>query len=140
MKETAAVEVTYTEVSFAKAVQSIKSNFVDEEWNKFRTSVEEKLSSILIDSGLSKVQIIDVLAQVSALRDEISSAYFDTKTLFESLTNKEEGLMDRVKRLNCKGSNSEERKMTVAFLDNVEYEFDFDCEKEEIEKFLKNLK
>lgn len=36
--------------------------------------------------------------------------------------------------------DSEEKKMIVAFLDNVEYEFDFDCEKEEIEKILKNLK
>lgn len=35
---------------------------------------------------------------------------------------------------------SEERKRIIVFLDNVEYEFDFDCEKEEIEKILKNLK
>ncbi|MGN0385966.1 MAG: DUF4367 domain-containing protein [Lachnospiraceae bacterium] len=35
---------------------------------------------------------------------------------------------------------TEEKKRIVAFLDNVEYTFEFDCEKEEIEKILKNLK
>lgn len=35
---------------------------------------------------------------------------------------------------------SEEKKRIIAFLDNVEYTFEFNCEKEEIEKILKNLK
>ncbi len=35
---------------------------------------------------------------------------------------------------------SEEKKRMIAFLNNMEYTFEFDCEEEEIEKILKNLK
>jgi hypothetical protein len=46
------------------------------------------------------------------LRDEISIVYNDTKTLYESLTAKDDGLIDRTKRLNARGTNSEERKVS----------------------------
>ena len=38
--------------------------------------------------------------------------YTDTKTLFENLSGKDpEGVIERIKRLDCKGSNAEERKV-----------------------------
>lgn len=106
------VEIPKTDVSYAEAVQAIKSDFVDEEWNEFRNKAEETMAGIIIDSGMNKAQVSDLLSQISVFRDEVSIAYTDTKTLYESLTAKDDGLIDRVKRLNAKGSNAEERKIT----------------------------
>lgn len=106
------ITVPVTNISYTEAVQAIKSDFVDEEWDTFRAETEEKITGIIIDSGMNKSQINDLLSQISVLRDEVIVSYTDTKTLFETLTNKEDGLIDRVKRLNAKGTNAEERKVT----------------------------
>lgn len=106
------IVIPTTSVSYADAIATIQSNFVDEEWEAFRTQIQTSMSEIMISNDLNKHQVCDLLAQVSTLRDEISVIYADTKTLYENLSSKEDGLIERVKKLNGKGSNAEERKIT----------------------------
>lgn len=115
---TSNVVIPETELNFADCVTAIKSNFVDQEWEDFRTKVTTTMSEIVISNEMNKPQLHDLLSQIAILRDEISIVYNDTKTLYEGLTAKEDGLIDRTKRLNAKGTNAEERKVsgTVAVM------------------------
>lgn len=101
-----------TELNFADCVSAIKSNFVDQEWEDFRNKITTTISEIVISNEMNKPQLHDLLSQIAILRDEISIVYNDTKTLYEGLTAKEDGLIDRTKRLNAKGTNAEERKVS----------------------------
>lgn len=102
-----------TDLDYANCVTAIKSQFVDEEWETFRTEITTVMSEIIISNDMNKPQLHDLLSQISLLRDRITVAHNDTKTLYESLTSKENGLIDRVKKLNSKGSNAEEKKLNA---------------------------
>lgn len=116
--EVAELVIPKTDVSYADACQSIRSNFVDEEWDAQVAYFEEKSRNILISNDMNKAQLHDLLAQVTNLRDEMYTAFVSTKTLYEHLTEKDNGLIDVTKRLHGKGSNPEERKYhaTVAVM------------------------
>lgn len=106
------VIVSHTTLSYAEACQSIRTHFVDEEWEADMARFEEMSRNIHISSDMNKAQLHDLLAQVSNLRDEMHSAYTQTRTLYEHLTDKDNGMIERTKRTGAKGSNSEERKLT----------------------------
>ena len=106
------VYIPETELNYADCVTAIKSNFVDKEWEEFREKITTTMSEIVISNEMNKPQLHDLLSQIAILRDEISIVFNDTKTLYEGLTAKEDGLIDRTKRLNAKGSNAEERKVS----------------------------
>lgn len=106
------IVVNTTELSYAEACQAVRTHFVDEEWEAAKNKFEEMSKSIHISNDMNKAQLHDLLAQVSNLRDEIYVAYTETKTLYEHLTDKENGLIERTKRTGSKGSNAEERKLT----------------------------
>lgn len=106
------VVIPETELNFADCVTAIKSNFVDQEWEDFRNKITTTMSEIVISNEMNKPQLHDLLSQIAILRDEISIVYNDTKTLYEGLTAKDDGLIDRTKRLNAKGTNAEERKVS----------------------------
>lgn len=111
-QEAVEVVVSHTELSYAEACQSVRTHFVDEEWEADKARFEEMSRNIHISGDMNKAQLHDLLAQVSNLRDEMHSAYTATKTLYEHLTDKENGMIERTKRTGAKGSNSEERKLT----------------------------
>lgn len=111
-KEAVEVVINHTEISYAEACQSVRTHFVDEEWEANKAKFEEMSRNIHISNDMNKAQLHDLLAQVANLRDEMHSAYTETKTLYEHLTEKENGLIERTKRTGAKGSNSEERKLT----------------------------
>lgn len=106
------VVIPSTDLSFADCITAIKSNFVDQEWEDFRSRITTTMSEIVISNEMNKPQLHDLLSQIAILRDEISIVYNDTKTLYEGLTAKDDGLIDRTKRLNAKGTNAEERKVS----------------------------
>lgn len=106
------VVIPETELNFADCVTAIKSNFVDQEWEDFRNKITTTMSEIVISNEMNKPQLHDLLSQIAILRDEIAIVYNDTKTLYEGLTAKDDGLIDRTKRLNAKGTNAEERKVS----------------------------
>lgn len=106
------VVIPSTDLSFADCITAIKSNFVDQEWEDFRSRITTTMSEIVISNEMNKPQLHDLLSQIAILRDEISIVYNDIKTLYEGLTAKDDGLIDRTKRLNAKGTNAEERKVS----------------------------
>lgn len=111
-QEAVEVVVSHTELSYAEACQAVRTHFVDEEWEADKARFEEMSRNIHISGDMNKAQLHDLLAQVSNLRDEMHSAYTATKTLYEHLTDKDNGMIERTKRTGAKGSNSEERKLT----------------------------
>lgn len=112
-QEAVEIVVNHTELSYAEACQAIRTNFVEEEWEAAKARFEEMSRNIIISNDMNKAQLHDLLAQLSNLRDEIYYAYNETKTLYEHLTDKENGMIERVKRIGSKGSNAEERKLTA---------------------------
>lgn len=111
-QETIDIIINTTELSYAEACQAVRTHFVDEEWELAKAKFEEMAKNIHISNDMNKAQLHDLLAQVSNLRDEIYTAYTETKTLYEHLTDKENGMIERTKRTGSKGSNAEERKLT----------------------------
>lgn len=107
------VIINTTELSYAEACQAVRTHFTDPEWEAAKAKFEETAKNIHITNDMNKAQLHDLLAQVANLRDEIYSAYTETRTLYEHLTDKENGLIERTKRTGAKGSNSEERKLTA---------------------------
>lgn len=106
------VEIPATEIEYAEAMSSIRSNFVDPEWETFREEIIEQLNEINISSDMTPSALKETISNLSAVRESIWVQYNDTKTAFEKLTAKEpEGLIERIKKLNASGSNAEERKI-----------------------------
>lgn len=110
--EVSATEVPTTDMEYAEAMVSIKSNFVDPEWEEFREEIITQLNDIHITSDMNPAALKETISSLSALRESIWVQYNDTKTAFEKLTAKEpEGLIERIKKINASGSNAEERKI-----------------------------
>lgn len=106
------VEIPATEIDYSEAMVSIKSNFIDSEWEAFREEVIKQLNEINISSDMTPSALKETISNLSAVRESIWVQYNDTKTSFEKLTAKEpEGLIERIKKLNASGSNAEERKI-----------------------------
>ena len=100
-----------TTVKYSEAIQAIKSKFVDEEWENFRKEVIEESDNIVIESDMQEGAMKKTIAKLNALREKIWVYFVDTKSLFESLSNKDtEGLIERVKFANLEGSNETVRK------------------------------
>lgn len=106
------IVINHTELSYAEACQAVRTHFVDPEWDAAKAKFEEISKNIHISNDMNKAQLHDLLSQVANLRDEVYSAYTETKTLYEHLTDKENGLIERTKRTGSKGANAEERKLT----------------------------
>lgn len=107
------VEIPRTEIDYAEAIQAIQSEFVDENWLVFRQDIENKINSIKIEPDINSVTLTQALAELDAVRQEIWIQFIDIKTLYDQLTSeKPEGLIERIKRLNSNGSNDAERRQS----------------------------
>lgn len=103
-----------SEVNFEEALLSIRSGFVDENWEAFRTENITRLNDILISNDMTTTMIKATLSELSLLRDSTWIIFNDTKTNFEILTGKEpEGTIERIKKMSAKGSNPDERKLNA---------------------------
>lgn len=110
--EISTVSIPVTEVDFNTAIASIKSNFVDEEWDKLRKDLSERINAIVITSDMTSKLIKNTVSKLDNLRDEIRDVFISTKNQYDELTSKEpEGFIERIKRLSAKGSNAEDRKL-----------------------------
>ena len=105
------VDVPRTEISYAEVVLAIKSSFVDEEWEIFKTETSARLGEIHITNDMTPGALKQIISDLNSLRDSVWFHFLDCKTFFENLTAKEDGLLDRVKRLHSKGTNDNERKI-----------------------------
>lgn len=100
-----------TTVKYPEAIQAIKSKFVDEDWENFRKQIIAESDEIVIESDMQEGAMKKTIAKLNALREKIWVDFIDTKSLFESLSNKDtEGLIERVKFASLEGSNETVRK------------------------------
>lgn len=103
-----------TQLSFEDALNVIKSGFVDEAWETFRTDNVTRLNEIVISNDMTTQMIKSTLSELSLMKDSIWLIFNDTKTMYENLTAKEpEGIIERVKKVSSKGANPEERKLNA---------------------------
>jgi hypothetical protein len=110
------VVIPRTEVSFEEAINAIRSGFIDEAWETFKEENIKKLNEIVITDDMTTSMIKSTLSELSLLKDSIWTVFNANKTIFENLTAKEpEGLIERVKKINSKGANPEERKLNATF-------------------------
>ena len=119
--EPANIEITRTEVDFATAIQDISSGFEDKVWEEQKAELIAKSADIMISPDMNSAGIQAVETALYQLRDSVWVAFADTKTLYESLTNKDTGTIDRVRNLNLRGANAEERKFnaTMALIKHI---------------------
>lgn len=108
------IVIPKTEISYTEAVLTIKSTFADEEWDAFKNDTSTKLGEIQLLNDMTPSALKQTIADLNALRDAVWLHYIDCKTFFETLTAKDDGLLDRIKRLNSKGNNDNERKINAA--------------------------
>lgn len=93
--------IVYTDVSFEDAVKVIHSHFYDEKWLAFKENVEKKYNAIKIDNDVNTSTIINIITQLSSLRDTIWNEYQYYKTQYDALSSKEpEGLIEITKKMN----------------------------------------
>lgn len=111
--EPAQIEIPRTEVDFATAINDVTSGFVDEKWETQKAELETKLREITISPDMNASGILAVEAALWQLRDSVWASYAKTKTMYETLTNKDTGTIDRVRNLNLRGANAEERKFNA---------------------------
>lgn len=115
--EVAPIEIPRTDIEYAEAVRAINSTFVDQQWQDYKTKIDEQLGTIVIDEDMAPVELNQVLGQLDALRQEIWLNLCDTKAMFDNLSSKEpEGLIERVKRISfadCHKNDMERRKVGI---------------------------
>lgn len=110
----AQLEIPRTEMDYIDAIKSIQSPFIDEDWLVFRQKIEDKLTNVTIDSDMNSATLTDALSKLDEVRQEIWIQYNDVKTLYEQLVSeKPEGLIERIKKLNAVGMNDSERKLAA---------------------------
>ena len=108
------ISIPRTTVSFDQAIRGISSNFVDENWNTFRKTVEDEVSAIEISQDMNPGTLKVTLQKLSDIRSRIWVPFQDLKSQYENLSSKEpEGLIERIKRINISSaSNDMERRKT----------------------------
>lgn len=107
------VIIPKTEGTYAEVVLAIKSTFADTEWDEFKEDTTKRLGEIQIASDMTPAALKHTISDLNALRDSVWNHFLECKTFFETLTAKDDGLLDRVKRLNSKGTNDNERKVNA---------------------------
>jgi hypothetical protein len=89
-----------TSMNYAEAVSSIKSPFVDEEWEAFRVNTQRELDAIIISADMNSAVLKKTISDLSILRQKVWMFYQDTRSLYDSLSSeKPEGLIERIKKI-----------------------------------------
>lgn len=91
--------------------EKVFGTFNDPKWEELKEEVIEMNAKIIIESDMSIGSLKTAIANLSALRNKILILYLKYQTNFQNLvSDKPEGIIERVKRLSSKGSNENERK------------------------------
>lgn len=91
--------------------EKVFGTFNDPKWEALKEEVIELNSQIIIESDMSIGSLKTAIANLSALRNKILILYIKYQTNFQNLvSDKPEGIIERVKRLSSKGSNDNERR------------------------------
>lgn len=105
------MEMPRTQMTFEKALQNIIPQFEDKAWHDRHTSTQETLNSIIIPPDPNMATLLQLLSELSQLRQLIEQEHASIRAEYENLANREpEGLIERVKRINSDGPNDVERR------------------------------
>lgn len=88
-------------VSFSKAIEEFSSVAVDENWLEFKKDIEKAYENISIPTDLNSASMLNIICQLSNLRNRIWNQYQYYKNQYDAISSKEpEGLIERIKRIN----------------------------------------
>lgn len=90
----------------AASILNIES---DEEFEKFRKEITEKVNNIYITSDINPTSVGIAVEAIDSLMVDVMEWYWRTKTIYDNLTNDKDGKLTVVRSLNKKGSNPDER-------------------------------
>lgn len=105
------VEIPKTDMSFEEAAAYLATPFDKEAWKELETEILEDMSSINIEQDINPGTLKIVLAQINMVHDKIRGPLYESKSLIDNLSNKDEGLISVIKSINIGiGANESERK------------------------------
>lgn len=90
----------------AASILNIES---DEEFEKFRKEITEKVNNIYITSDINPTSVGIAVEAIDSLMVDVMEWYWRTKTIYDNLTNDKDGKLTVVRSLNKKGNNPDER-------------------------------
>lgn len=105
------VEIFTTRISYEDAVMAIRHPFANEEFETLKEEITEELNSIIISEDMNSITAKAVNAQLAALYQKVWFEHQASKTFYENLIQKDNGLIDRVKYASIgEGSNDAQRR------------------------------
>lgn len=105
------VQLKPTCKDFKTMEDAICNTFNDPEWEKLKEELTEANNKIIIETDMNATTLKATVSDLSKLRNKILSPFYKYQTNFQNLvSDKPEGILERVKRLNSKGSNDYERR------------------------------
>ena len=117
-------------IKLSKLKETFAVNFQDDEWKKKREELENRAENIRIASDINLGSVRILLAQCTNLYSDLKREQRSNKTLYNVLSDKTIGLIQRQQQINANGKNNEDRKKNSVLSceqfkmkdsDNVEY-------------------
>lgn len=90
----------------ATSILNIEAN---EDFEKFRKEITEKVNNIYITSDINPTSVGIAVEAIDSLMVDVMEWYWRTKTIYDNLTNDKDGKLTVVRSLNKKGANPDER-------------------------------
>jgi len=105
------VEMFTTRISYEDAIMAIRHPFANEEFEALKEEITEEINSIVISEDMNSMTAKAVNAQLAALYQKVWYEHQASKTFYENLIQKDNGLIDRVKYSSIgEGSNDAQRR------------------------------
>lgn len=117
-------------IKLSKLKETFAVNFQDDEWKNKREELEKRTENIRIESDINLGSVRILLAQCTNLYSDLKREQRSNKTLYNVLSDKTIGLIQRQQQINANGKNNEDRKKNSVLSceqfkmkdsDNVEY-------------------
>lgn len=106
------MDIPTTSISYAEAIESVTSPFVDPDWEIYKENVQNDLNEIVIEDDMNPATLKSAVSKLTRIRNRVWNDFQSTKSQYELLASKEpEGLIERVKRTNLgDATNDMQRK------------------------------
>lgn len=95
---------------YKEVVTSICHPCIDPEWEKCKEYVDKEISLIKLTSDVTPATITVLIERIDNLFDYVAQWYHEQKAILTNLTDRDCGLLARVKALYADGANEQERR------------------------------
>lgn len=99
-----------TTIKLNKVKETFAVNLEDEEWKNKKEELEKRTENIRIESDINLGSVRILLAQCTNLYSDLKREQRSNKTLYNVLSDKTIGLIQRQQQINANGKNNEDRK------------------------------